>query len=138
MGLIYATIRLRSYDDILLAKKKYIKETEIRSELISVLVDTGASMLAITEHIKNQLGLNKVYEREVELADGRVQMLDVVGPIEITFENRMAISSAFVLTQGEPLLGAIPMEEMDVLLHPKSEKMIVNPDNPYIPKLKLK
>ncbi|MFH1005400.1 MAG: retroviral-like aspartic protease family protein [Bacteroidota bacterium] len=138
MGLIYATIRLRNYDDILLARKGYIKTDKIRGETIKVLVDTGASMLAITEHIKNQLGLNKVYEREVELADGRVQMLDVVGPIEITFENRVSISSAFVLTQGEPLLGAIPMEEMDVVLHPQSEKMIVNPESPYIPKLKLK
>ncbi|OFY65875.1 MAG: hypothetical protein A3H98_05275 [Bacteroidetes bacterium RIFCSPLOWO2_02_FULL_36_8] len=138
MGLIYAIVRLRNYDDILLANKRYIKPEEIRSETIKVLVDAGASMLSINEHLKNQLGLNKVYEREVELADGRVQLLEVVGPIEISFENRVSISSAFVLSQGEPLLGAIPMEEMDVILHPQKEKMIINPDNPYIPKLKLK
>src|SRR3990167_1865484 len=136
MGLIYAIVRLRNYDDILLANKRYIKPEEIRSETIKVLVDAGASMLSINEHLKNQLGLNKVYEREVELADGRVQLLEVVGPIEISFENRVSISSAFVLSQGEPLLGAIPMEEMDVILHPQKEKMIINPDNPYIPKLK--
>ena len=85
MGLIYAIVRLRNYDDILLANKRYIKPEEIRSETIKVLVDAGASMLSINEHLKNQLGLNKVYEREVELADGRVQLLEVVGPIEISF-----------------------------------------------------
>jgi clan AA aspartic protease len=138
MGMIYADIKVTNYDDILMARKNYIKPEEIRSEQIKVLVDTGASMLVINEHIKNQLGLVKVDEREVELADGRVKMLEIVGPIEITFENRTVRQDAFVISDGEPLLGAIAMEEMDVILHPLTEKMIVNPDNPYIPKLKLK
>ena len=136
--MIYANIKLTNYDDILLASKNYIKPEAIRSEHIKVLVDTGESMLCINEHIKNQLGVTKVDEREVELADGRVQLLEIVGPIVINFENRTVRQDAFVLPAGEPLLGAIVMEEMDVVLHPLSEKMIINPDNPYIPKLKLK
>jgi clan AA aspartic protease len=138
MGMVYATIKVTNYEDILMAKRMLIDNSDIRSMELKVLVDTGASMLVLNEHLKNQLGLSKVYEREVELADGRVQLLEVAGPVEIEFENRKSISSAFILPDGEPLLGAIPMEEMDVIIHPLSEKMIANPDNPFIPKLKLK
>jgi len=38
----------------------------------------------------------------------------------------------------EPLLGVIPMEEMDVLIHPQREELIVNPEHPYFAQLKLK
>ena len=65
--------------------------------------------------------------------------LDIVGPIEVRFENRMAMCNAMVLDgDTEVLLGAIPMEEMDVLIHPKEQKLIVNPAHPYKPQLALK
>lgn len=39
---------------------------------------------------------------------------------------------------SEPLLGAIPLEEMDVLIHPLRQELIVNPEHPYFAQLKLK
>jgi hypothetical protein len=33
---------------------------------------------------------------------------------------------------SEPLLGAIPMEDMDVLIHPKLQQLVINP-TPYRP-----
>jgi hypothetical protein len=36
------------------------------------------------------------------------------------------------------LLGAIPMEEMDVLIHPTQNKLVVNPLHPNIAQLSLK
>jgi hypothetical protein len=62
------------------------------------------------------------------MAYGSIVEHDVVGPIEVRFKNRSAVCNAVVL-QGdtEPLLGAIPMEEMDVLIHPLRQELIVNP-----------
>jgi hypothetical protein len=40
--------------------------------------------------------------------------------------------SALVLGD-EPLLGAVPMEMMDVLLHPGTHTLVVNPENPFVP-----
>jgi hypothetical protein len=63
----------------------------------------------------------------------------VVGPIEIKFKNRTAVCNAVVLQgDNEPLLGAIPMEEMDVLIHPLRQELIVNPEHPYFAQLKMK
>jgi hypothetical protein len=39
---------------------------------------------------------------------------------------------------SEPLLGAIPLEDMDVLIHPLRQELIVNPDHPYFAQMKLK
>jgi hypothetical protein len=33
---------------------------------------------------------------------------------------------------AEILLGAIPMEDMDVLIDPRQQKLVVNPKHPYV------
>jgi clan AA aspartic protease len=138
MGLVYADLEITNYEDVTLAKRGYLSETEIRSQKLKILVDSGAYMLTLPQHIVTQLGLEKVSQQEAELADGSVKLLDIVGPVKITFENRMSLTSAMVIPTGEPLLGAIPMEDMDVIIHPLRQKLVVNPENPYIAKKKLK
>lgn len=99
--------------------------------------DVYGSAKAIPEHVKIQLGLEQVDQREVELADGKIHLCDVVGPIEIRFVNRKAVSNAFVMG-NEVLLGAIPMEELDVIINTREQKLVVNPENPTMPKMKIK
>lgn len=93
-------------------------------------------MMVIPEHIKIQLGVEQVEQREVELADGKIHLSEVVGPIEIRFANRRAISNAFVMG-NEVLLGAIPMEKLDVVINMLDQILIVNPENPTMPKMKI-
>jgi hypothetical protein len=33
----------------------------------------------------------------------------------------------------EPLLGAVPMEMMDLVLHPATQTLTVNPESPFLP-----
>ena len=78
-------------------------------------------------------------KRKSVMADGSIVEHDVVGPIEVKFMNRSAVCNAVVLQgDNEPLLGAIPMEEMDVLIHPRRQELIVNPEHPYFAQLKMK
>jgi len=90
MGLVSAEIELVSGEDLVLHRKGYISESKIKKERVTALVDTGAYMLAINENIMINLGLSKVDTQMIELADGSYQTKDVVGPIEIRFENRRA------------------------------------------------
>jgi clan AA aspartic protease len=139
MGLVYAEIELVSGEDLVLHRKGYISEGKIKKERLTALVDSGAYMLAINENIMINLGLSKVDTQMIELADGSYQTKDVVGPIEIRFENRRANVDAIVLPgENEVLLGAIPMEDLDVSINPKEQKLIVNPSSPYIAKKKMK
>lgn len=131
MGFVRASLLVINSSDISNFEGGFIAEDNIRKMQITALVDSGSVMMAINETIKEQLGLKVRDYRKVELADGTVRELEVVGPIEVRFENRMSTVNAMVLPGNqEPLLGAIPMEEMDVLIHPNKERLIVNPEHP--------
>ena len=139
MGLVRASIQLTNLSDISFFEGGFIGESDIRRMTVSALVDTGSVMLAINETIKTQLGLKVRDRRTAQLADGTIRELEIVGPVEIRFENRMSVTHAMVLPgDQEVLLGAMPMEEMDVLVHPALQKLVVNPEHPNKPQMVLK
>jgi clan AA aspartic protease len=139
MGLIYAEIELINGDDLALARKHIIGEEEIKRMKVSALVDTGAYMLCINENIQEQLQLPVLEKRKGQMADGTIKEYEVVGPVELKFKNRRTIVNAMVLSgNNEVLLGAIPMEDMDVLIHPLRQELIVNPEHPYFAQMKIK
>jgi clan AA aspartic protease len=132
MGLIYAEIELINAEDIGLARKNYIDQDEIKKITIEMLVDTGAYNLCINEEIQAQLQLPFIEKRSAYTADNRLIEMEVVGPVIVKFKNRTTSCFAMVLPgNSEPLLGAIPLEDMDVLIHPLRQELIVNPDHPY-------
>jgi clan AA aspartic protease len=139
MGLVYADIELINVYDMALAHKGYIQNHEIKKTKVKALVDSGAYMLSINEEIKLQLDLRVLDKIEAELADGSLRKVEIVGPVEIRFENRRTTIDAAVLPgDTEVLLGAIPMEDMDVLIDPRQQRLIVNPAHPYMAKKSLK
>ena len=139
MGLIYADVELLNAGDIYLASKYYIGEEEIKSMHVSMLVDTGSIMLAINENIQEQLQLPIVEKRKVQLAYSHIAEYDVVSQVELRFQNRRTFCNAIVLPgDSEPLLGAIPLEDLDVIIHPTRQELIVHPDHPYFAQMKMK
>ncbi len=98
---------------------------------VIALVDTGATYLCIPSHIATQLGLKEIQKREVKLADGNSSLVSYVGPIKVVFEERLCFVGAMVLGD-EVLMGAIPLEDMDLIIHPKLLKISVNPESPNI------
>jgi clan AA aspartic protease len=139
MGLVYADITLINGEDLILAKRNIIGEDEIKQMTVSMLADSGAYMMSINETIQEQLELPLKERRKVQMANGSVEEFDVVGPIEVKFKNRRCSVDAMVLSgDNEPLLGAIPMEDMDILIHPLRQELIVNPEHPYFAQMKMK
>jgi len=139
MGRVYAEIELIPTRDLILSKEGILETTAIRRAIVRFMVDSGADYLCINEHVKNQLELPVLEERMFELADGTEQRFEIVGPVDIRFGNREATCRAVVLPgDAEPLLGSIPMEDMDVVIHPRSQQLVVNPDNPFTAKHYLK
>ncbi len=139
MGLVYAEIELINSEDIVLARRFIIGEDKIKRIKINMLVDTGSVYMCINETIQAQLQLPVIEKRKGQLANGNIVEYDVVGPIEVKFKNRRCSVDAMVLPgNNEPLLGAIPLEDMDVLIHPYKQELIVNPEHPYFAQMKLK
>lgn len=121
MGLITAPITLRNPLDGRLAPYE-----------AKALVDTGALLLCIPEHVATQLQLQEIQTREITTADGRRHTCPYVGPVEIGFKNRVAFQGALVLGD-DVLLGAVPMQDLDVVIVPSRETIDVNPESPNMP-----
>jgi len=133
MGLVYAEIDLISIDDIVLSRRGFLDKDKIKQVTINALVDSGAYMLTINENVRAQLDLPFIEKQFGRLADETLLELDVVGPVEVRFENRRTTVDAIVLPGNtEVLLGSIPMEDMDILVDPKQQKLVVNPAHPYV------
>jgi clan AA aspartic protease len=138
-GLIYADIELISGDDLALYRRGFITDDQIKRMKVSVLVDSGAYMLVINDHIKGQLDLPVLEEQTARLDDETEIRVEVAGPVEVRFENRSTTVRAMVFPgNAEPLLGVIAMEDMDVVVDPKQQRLIVNPENPYIARKSVK
>ncbi len=135
MGLVYAEVELANLQDECLCRRGYLEEEKIRRIKVNALVDRGAYMLVVPEHVRLQLGLEDVTEREALIADGTLHKVPVVGPVNVRFENRLATCNAMVLGTDTVLLGALPLEELDVVIEPRSQTLIVNPENPTMPKM---
>ena len=139
MGLVYADITLLNSFDVTAAKKGLIAEEDVKKLEVKALVDSGAITLTISDAIAGQLDLDLVDSVDVELADGSHSKRQLVGPVTIRFKNRTAICSALVFPgDNEVLLGAIPLEAMDVIIDPLAEQLVVHPDRPYLAQMKVK
>jgi clan AA aspartic protease len=134
MGLTYADIELVNHTDSEDFRRKRIGEDEVRQITVHAMVDTGSIMLCINETIKDALGLDVVGKRRSQLANGEILEFDVVGPITVKYLDRDCVTRAILLPDdSEPLLGAIPMEEMDLYVNPgRNELLPVHPEGPIM------
>jgi clan AA aspartic protease len=102
---------------------------DLDSVAVEALVDSGETHLCIPEHIRLQLQLDEIDSKEVTLADGSKKLVPYVGPIEVRFKNRVGFAGALVLGD-QVLLGAIPMEDTDLVIIPETRTLDVNPNSP--------
>jgi clan AA aspartic protease len=113
-------ITLKNGGDIVLAKRGLIKADEVRQMTVKAIVDTGAWTIVINEETRNKLGLDDAGYGEATLADGKKGEYPMPGPLEIWWENRNFTCNALVLPDApDTLLGAYPLEGMDLTINPQ-------------------
>ena len=120
MGLVNAKVSLKNP-----------RKPELQPVEVDALADTGSVHLCLPAHVQIQLGLEEISQKEVTLADGGKRLVPYVGPVELRFKNRVGFAGALVMGD-QVLLGAIPMEDMDLIVIPKTRTLDVNPDSPNI------
>jgi clan AA aspartic protease len=120
MGLTHARIRLAN-----------ARRPDLAAVEVDALADTGALHLCIPEHVAVQLALDELEKREITIADGLIRLVPYMGPVIVSFANRQCYAGAMVLG-NEVLLGAIPMEDMDLVVLPGARQVALNPANPNI------
>ena len=123
MGLTYADITLTNGFDQDKFEEGYIEEHEIRSTTIRALVDSGALMLVIPSKVCVELGLTIKTFRNAVMANGQEEEVPITSVVQVQWNNRTTLVQAAV-TGDEPLLGAIPMEGLDVVVDPVKQMLI--------------
>ena len=124
MGFVHADITLKNVKDIMKAEEGLIKEAEIRQKTVQAMVDTGARTLVISEAVRQHLGLEIKEERRATLANNAKVMCNYTEPVDIHWKNRSCSVRALVLPDtAEILLGAIPLEDMDLIIDPARQEL---------------
>jgi clan AA aspartic protease len=123
MGITHATLRLSNPANPSLAPLD-----------CEALADTGALHLCIPEHVALQLSLSLSSQepREVTLADGSKRLIPYIGPIQVRYGTRNCFVGGLVMGD-EVLLGAVPREDMDLVVRPMTREVMVNPASRNIP-----
>ena len=138
MGKIMQGIRLVNFVDEERVVAGDIGQDQVRAVDVDALVDTGATMLMLPADVVVRLGLRQAGRRKVRYADGRVAEIPWVAGVKLTLLGREGIFDALVESAGTtPLIGQIPLEELDLHVDPKSRCLLVNPASPDAPLLDL-
>jgi len=119
MGHVFTEVTLKNAIDMGFARNGYIKEEEIRAITVNALVDTGATMLFISEETCEKLGLRIVGSTPIHIANGTVVSCQVTEPVELVWRNRFFTCNPSIMPGAEvTLMGVIPLEAMDLKVNP--------------------
>jgi clan AA aspartic protease len=130
MGEVRTEITLVNVRDAVKAEDGIIPEAEVRQLTVNAVVDTGARTgtkgpLVINEETREKLGLRITGTDPGTLADGTKAEYALAGPLEISWKDRRTNCDALVLPNAEEiLLGAIPLEALDLMVHPRREEVV--------------
>jgi hypothetical protein len=98
---------------------------------VDVLGDPGTLHVCIPQPVCDRLQLEQLGEREVMMADGSSTIVPYVGPLEVRFKNRAGFVGALVMGD-QVVVGAIAMEDLDLVVTPKTYELDINPSSPNL------
>jgi len=129
MSVVRTELTLKNGADVNDAKRGQIKEDDVRHMTVQAIVDTGAWTMVINEETRDKLGLLDQGYGEARLADGQKDEYPMAGPLEIWWKNRRFNCDALVLPDApDILLGALPLEGMDLTINPFRELVGIHGD----------
>ena len=132
--MVMAKAKIKNYDDDILARRGLLKPEEVREIEGEALVDTSATMLTLPEEVVEELGLTKGRFITASYADGSKKRRQIARGINIEVMDREAEVECVVEAPGTRiLLGQIPLEAMDLIVDPKTGKLMPRPESPDTP-----
>jgi clan AA aspartic protease len=125
MSLVFEDNTLKNAIDVGATERGYIKPSEVRETTVRCMVDTGAWTLVINEKVRAALGLRITDSTTSTFANGSKEPNGMSEPVKICWKDRSMTCEAVVLPDAdEVLLGAIPLEGLDLMVDPIAEKVV--------------
>ncbi len=131
MGQVNATVELINSWELENARRGLADQDQVKKMYVEMLVDTGSINMCINETVCELLNLSILGKRRGVLANGSIVEYNIAGPVRVRFKNRECTITATVLPgDNDCLLGAIPLEEMDIMVDSRRQQLIINPEHP--------
>jgi len=125
MSTVRTEITIKNAGDVTAVKRGYITDAQVRVLTVEALADTGAWTLVINEDTCQKLGLELMGPEPGVLADGSTVVYQITEGVEVHWKNRRTVCPALVVPGADEILfGALPMEGMDLMVHPRKEEVV--------------
>jgi len=128
MGKVVAKIKLTNYLDLELKRLKLRREKP-RAVQTDARVDTGATRLYLKRSVIKALGLRKEGEVVPKTTNG-TRRRSVYQAARLELMGRYGAFQVDEIDDDIPNLpGQIPLEDLDLVVDPKGQKLIPNPEH---------
>jgi clan AA aspartic protease len=108
------------------AEDGFISKEKVKSLTVNAVVDTGAATLVINEKLSKLLDLKMEGDQTGTMVGGNKIYMKRSEALRIQWHNRQSVVQAYVIPgdSDDILLGAIPLEDMDLMVHPRERRLI--------------
>jgi len=109
-----------------------------RTAEVDAVIDTGATMLVLPQDLVEQLGLRKIRDVKVSYANGQTDVKGIYGVVTVELKGRVGNFDVLAEAQGsQPLVGQIVLEELDLVVDPRTRTLTPNPRSPDMPMVEI-
>lgn len=109
-----------------------------KSVEVDAVIDTGATMLVLPQNLIDELSLRKIREATVKYANDQRQRKSVYAGLLVEIKGRVGNFDTLAEEEGtEPLIGQIVLEELDLVVEPRTRTVMPNPRSPEIPMVEI-
>jgi predicted aspartyl protease len=132
VGRFSVEFEIANNDDLALVRRGLLPPDQVRRETVRGVVDSGAAKLVLPQAIVERLGLPLGDPVKVRYADGRRARRREAKGVFVKLLGRDGTFTAIVEPRRETaLLGAIVLEDLDLLVDPQNERVV--PRDPRSP-----
>ena len=129
MGRTYVDVEVENLSDLEMAEAKGGRKGKVRREKVRSLVDTGSALFCLPRSTIAKLGLRLARSAKVRTGDGPVERR-IYHAAQLTILGRQCDTEVMEIPDDlPPLVGFIPLEILDLVVDPKSNRVIPNPEH---------
>ena len=133
MGEGLIKVRIINATDEENARRGLMTADQVRSVEAMALVDAGATRTVISEDVASRVGITARTQLPIQFGDGRIELVDLGGPLLVELEGRSTVDEAFIVGD-QVLIGQTVLEKLNLLVDCQQQRLIPHPRHP-IPRI---
>lgn len=94
-----------------------------RSEVVELLVDTGATLLVVPHPLAERLEVAPLRTQRVVIAGGQKEVWPV-GEVRLGLDGQEVTTPCFIAPGGPALLGAVALESLFLAVDPVAKRLV--------------